>query len=399
MRRLPILLSILSAAPIAAAAAIATTPESPTERMVLAADSESQWVPFDLTPGNQIRFRMAIDGMPLTAILDTGVSVSVLSHRFTAANGMRVTPGTQALGVGGSVALGWTGGRALTIGGLSRDGGRIGVVDLPASATGGGEPVDALIGRDLTDRYALDIDFAARRFRLLQSGRLPFAGESAPLSIATRQQLYVSELTIGAVRLQPVIVDTGDGATLTMSNEAWRSLSRDRPQSTTTLSYSVVGPVTTELTVLPSVRVGRAVLNQAETRIESAGGFSATMGAAGRIGLGFLQRYRVLLDPRAGRMVLSATPDTDTAPLRSTSGLLFSVGEDRLTVLHVMRGGPGAAGGWRAGEQICSIDGSPIDADYARNGLARWSIGAPGRVVALGICGGGVRRLTLQQFY
>ena len=398
MRRLPILLSLVSAAPIAAAA-MATAPEPATERMALATDSESHWVPFDLTPGNQIRFRMAIDGMPLTAILDTGVSVSVLSHRFTVANGMRVTPGTQALGVGGSVALGWTNGRALTIGGLNRDGGRIGVVDLPASATGGGEPVDALIGRDLTDRYAIDIDFAARRFRLLPSGRLPFAGETAPLSIAPRQHLYVSELTIGDVRLQPVIVDTGDGATLTMSSEAWRSLSRERLHSTTTLSYSVAGPVTTELTVLPSVRIGRAVLNQAETRIEPTGGFSATMGAAGRIGLGFLQRYRVLLDPRAGRMVLSAASDTGATPLRSTSGLLFSVAQDRLNVLHVMRGGPGAAGGWKAGEQICSIDGTPIDADYARNGLAYWSIGAPGRVVALGMCGGGVRRLTLQQFY
>jgi predicted aspartyl protease len=398
MRRWLLLLATIIATPLGAAMAPPLPPAAP-ERMVLAQDTEAQWVPFELTPGNQIKFSMAIDGRPITAILDTGVTVSVLSHRFATDNGLKVMPGSQAIGVGGSVALGWANGRALTIGGLTRSGGRMGVVDLPTNATGGAEPVDALIGRDLVDRYALDIDFAQRRFRLLPSGRLPFVGESAPLTIAPRQQLYVSELKIGSTNLRPVIIDTGDGATVTMSTEAWRSLPLTRPQSTTTLSYSVGGPVTTELMVLPSVSVGGATLQDAEARIEPAGGFSAKMGVAGRIGLGFLQHYRVLLDPRAGRMVLASTGDAPTPLLRSTSGLLFSIDHDRLQVLHVMRGGPAAAGGWKAGDQICSIDGTPVGSTYATNPIARWSIDSPGRMVALGMCNGSMRDLTLEHFY
>ena len=196
-----------------------------------------------------------------------------------------------------------------------------------------------------------------------------------------------------------MIVDTGDGATIAVSTEAWKSLGTERPETTTTVSYSVAGAVQSDLAVLPEIAVGESTLRQAETLIEPGGGFSSRMGASGRIGIGFLQRFRVLLDPRAGRMVMAATADTDRPPLRSTSGLLLSTASDRLRVLHVMRGGPAAAGGWQAGDEICSVDGTAISAAYATDPIALWQVAAPGRVVRLGLCGGGVRALTLKSFY
>ncbi|MGN6819638.1 MAG: retropepsin-like aspartic protease [Sphingomonas sp.] len=375
-------------------------PAPPPERVVLSTDTEAQWVPFELTPGNQIQFHMTIDGRPIVAILDTGFSMSSISRRFASREGLKIGGGGQGLGVGGSVAMGLVNGRTLTIGGLTRTGGQLGVLDLPSGATGNGGTVDAVVGGDLLRRYALDIDFTARRFRLLPSGRLPFAGQTAPLSLALGYQLYVSEMTIDGTRLRPVIVDTGDGATITMSDEAWKSIGGTKPATTTTISYSIAGPVTSELTVLPAVRVGETMVREAEARIEPGRGFSAQMGAAGRIGVGYLQRYRVLLDPGAGRMVLAASSDVDRPPLRSTSGLLLGFYNDRLRVLHVMRGGPAAAaGGWQAGDQICSVDGQAIDADYANEPISMWSVADPGRVVRLGMCDGGERRLTLERFY
>jgi hypothetical protein len=134
-------------------------------------------------------------------------------------------------------------------------------------------------------------------------------------------------------------------------------------------------------------------------RVEPAGGVSDGIGVAGRIGSGFLQRYRVLLDPAAGRMVLQPGPTADRSPLRSTSGLLVRVETDRLRVLHVMRGSPAAETGWRDDDQICAVDGSPIAAAYTGSHVAAWSIGEPGRIVALRLCDGSVRSLTLKHFY
>ena len=79
------------------------------------------------------------------------------------------------------------------------------------------------------------------------------------------------------------------------------------------------------LAIAPDVRIGANATREAEVRIEPQGGFSDTIGVAGRIGSGFLQRYRVLLDPGAGHMMLSPGKDADDPPLRSTSGLLVGI--------------------------------------------------------------------------
>ena len=399
MRRM--LLSLLLLIPVAVSAAgmEPAMPAPPPDRMVLAPDAEAQWVPFTLTPGNQIQFRMAVDGRPASAILDTGFSLSVISRRWVDAAGIKVGGATRGVGIGGSVPMGLINGRALTIGGLTRYGGRLGVVDLPRGATGGAETIDAVIGGDLLRRYALDIDFPNHRFRLLPSGRLPFTGMSAPLTMALGDQFYVSEISVDGVRVRPMIIDTGDGATLTLSSEALRGAGIARAATTTTISYGMAAPVTVELTTLPAIRIGEAILRDAETKIEPNSAFSAQMGAAGRIGMGFLQRYRVLLDPGAGRMVLAPAVDTDRPQVRSTSGLLFSVDSDRLRVVHVMRASPAAAGGWKIGEQICSVDGVAITAAYLNDPISGWSVGQPGRVVRLGLCNGGMRSLTLERFY
>jgi hypothetical protein len=383
--------------------ALASAAEAPLKTAppvsVLAPDTESRWVPFDLTQGNQIRFTMTIDGHPATALLDTGVSYSVLSRRTATAMGEEIVARGAADAIGGSVPLAWAATRRLAIGGVTRTGGRIAVVDVPALATGESTPVDVLVGRDLIGRYALDIDYEAHRFRLLPSGRLPFRGQTAPLTISATRQVYESEIVLGGHRVRPMIVDTGDGSSITLSGAAWQATGLTPPAMTTAMAFGLGGPVITDLAVLPELRIGGLVASDVEVRIERGDGFLDQVGAAGRIGTGLLQRYRVLLDPAAGRMVLAPGPTADAPPLRSTSGLLVRSDGLRLDVVHVMRNSPAAAGGWHDGEAICKIDGEPIPADYRHSAMAGWSVGAPGRTVALSLCGGGTRMLTLARFY
>lgn len=396
----PILLLLLAGAPAALAAPPALPPASRAPGVMrLAPEAEARWVPFDLTPGNQIRFEMTVDGRTLTAILDTGVSYSVLARRYAEAAKLPIAAGGSAAAIGGAVDIGWVATREVALGGLVRTGGGLSVADLPAIATGSAKPVDLLVGRDMTGNYALDIDYAARRFRLLPSGRLPFRGESAPLAISRDKHVYIGEVTLGTARLKPMVVDTGDGSAITVTSEGWRAARLSGVRTTTAISFGLAGSVVSTIGIVPVLSVGQLVARNVEVRVEPVGGFSEAIGAAGRIGSGFLQNYRVLLDPAAGRMVLAPETGADEPPLRSTSGLLVGVEPARLRVLHVMRGGPAAAAGWREGDLICAIDGAPITRDYATTALATWSAGEPGRTVTLGMCDGSTRRLTLAEFY
>lgn len=384
---------------VAAAAPLALPAAQPVGSATLARDAETRWVPFELTPGNQLRFTMTVDGRPATAILDTGVSYSVLSRRFAERAALKVRAGGNATAIGGVVDIGWTPTATIAMGGLTRRGGGLTVATLPAIATGSADAVDLLVGRDLTGGFALDIDYAGRRFRLLPSGRLPFRGFTAPLSISRDRLVYVSEITLGAARLRPMVVDTGDGSSVTVTAGGWANARLPGIRTTTAISFGLAGAVTSTIGIVPTLRLCELTARNVEIRVEPAGGFSDSIEAAGRIGSGFLQNYRVLLDPTAGRMILSPVPHADQPPVRSTSGLLVGVARDRLKVLHVMQGGPAQAAGWKEGDMICAIDGQTIPADYPTSPLASWSAGTPGRTVTLRMCDGTERKLTLRDFY
>ncbi len=378
---------------------VLTAATAPPPSDVLAPDTEATWVPFDLTPGNQIRFTLQVDGAPVVAILDTGVSFTVASRAFVTAHRLKVRSGGSASAIGGVVPIGWVDTKTIRLGGLTRSGGSITVAALPATATGSAQPIEMLVGRDLTEGYALDVDYGARRFRLLASGRMPFTGAVAPLAISRDRLVYTGEISLNGRRLRPLIVDTGDGNAITLSAESWATARLIPPARTSTISFGLGGAIVTDLVILEEMKMGMLVAKNVELQIESGGGFSQRMGMAGRIGSGFLQKYRVLLDPKAGRLVLKPGPNADAEPLKSTSGVLVASQGDRLRVLHIMRGSPAERAGWHNGDMICMIDGASIPADYAGSTLSTWSIGKTGRVVAFDMCDGSWRALTLRPFY
>lgn len=372
---------------------------APGPAPVLAANAAERWVGFTLTPGNQIQFAAMVDGAPVTAILDTGASGSFLSRAFVDATRRKVERRGQIAAIGGAVPLGWTPIATLGFGALTRHGGGLAVVALPGNVTGQAGAIDLIVGRDLIEPFALDIDYAARRFRLLPSGQLPFVGTRAPLRVGHAPLAYVTELGIAGRRLRPIVVDTGDGTALTLSRNVWRTLPlAEQPVMTTQLAFGVGGSVVADIGMLPELTIGQRVARDVPVWVERSGGFSDVARSAGRIGTGFLQRFRVLLDPRAGHMVL-APGGIDAALPHSTSGLQLAATGGELHVLHVMRGSPAEATGWRAGDRICAVDGGRTNASADPASYTRWLVGPPGTVVALTMCDGRSRTLTLRRFY
>ncbi len=369
------------------------TAQAAPPAMHLSADSEARWVAFDLTPGNQIRFRTLLNGRWVDALLDTGVTDSAVSARFARAAGLKPLVSGRADAIGGSVPLAWTGIDRVEVGGLVRTGGRVAIIDADPRVTGNA-PIDLFVGADLLAAHALEIDYDAQRFRLLPSGRLPFRGTTVPLRIADRSRLYLSEIDLGGRNLRPVIIDTGDGGMVSLTRSIWQASAPPSVRTTTAIGWGLGGAVESEVAVVHSLRLANLPTHEVELRVEPDTGFTARKGAAGRIGGGLLRRHRVLLDPGAGRMVLATGARADWPVTRSTSGLMVAQEADRLRVLHVMRGSPAAASGWRAGTDICAVDGMPA-ADAPRD----WATGTPGRRVRLTLCDGAERSLTLARFY
>lgn len=367
----------------------------------LSADAEARWVPFTLTAANHLRFAMTVDGVAAQALLDTGLNHSAVSRDFARRAKLTIDPQGAAAGValGGSIRVDWAATKSVAFGALDRSGGRVAVIDLPKLLASASGDADVLVGTDLISPHALDIDFANRRFRLLPSGRMPFTGTRVPLSVQSGSGLYLTQAMLAKTRLRPLLIDTGDGGALSIARSAWRTATIRGARVTSTIAYGAGGVVDAGLTVTDAVSLGGQPTGPIEVRIEADGGFAKQVRVVGRVGTGLLLRYRVLLDPGAGQMLLSPNPDAPPAPLKSTSGLLLGYDRARLRVLHVMAGGPAAKAGWKADDLICQVDGQAV-ALTANGGVdVRWGTDAPGRVVRLTMCDGAARTLTLARFY
>lgn len=377
------------------------TPAIARAQGTLSADAEARWVPFTLTAANHLRFAMTIDGVPAQALLDTGLNHSAVSREFARRAKLTIDPQGAASGValGGSIRVEWAATKAVAFGALSRSGGRVAVIDLPKLLASASGDADVLVGTDLIGPHALDIDFANRRFRLLPSGRMPFTGTRVPISRQSGSDLYLTQATLGRTRVRPLLVDTGDGGALSIARSAWRAAAIKGARVTSTIAYGAGGVVDAGLTVTDAVSLGGLKTGPIELRIEEDGGFAKQARVAGRVGTGLLLRYRVLLDPGAGQMLLSPNPDASAPPLKSTSGLLLGYDRARLRVLHVMAGSPAAKTGWKPDDLICAVDSKPVSLTPDGGVDVRWGTAAPGRVVKLSLCDGSERSLTLANFY
>ncbi|MHA6718929.1 aspartyl protease family protein [Sphingomonas sp. RS6] len=364
--------------------------------VTLAPDAEARWVPFDLTASNQIRFSATIGGTTVDAILDTGLTHTVVTDALARRAGFVRRGRERAIAIGGTVDVEWARPVSIAIGALSRRNPRIAIADLPGADRFGAE---LFVGNDLLGCCAIEIDYAARRFRILASGRLPFTGITVPLAVNGDTGVPTVAARLGAASVQPMLVDTGDGSAVTVARPTWVQAGERGAVLTTTLGWGMGGGVVTDTAIVTDFSVGAAAPRESEVRIEDAGSYSLATGLAGRIGNGWLMRYHLLIDPRAGRLVLAPGADVDAPVPRSTSGLLLAWRPGRFEVLHVMRGSPADAGGWRRGDAICAEAGVPVPVDGVPGQLATWTAGTPGRRVELTLCDGTRRTLTLRRFY
>ena len=114
------------------------------------------------------------------------------------------------------------------------------------------------------------------------------------------------------------------------------------------------------------------------------------------IGMGFLQRYNMVVDVPAGRMQLTKRV-TPVPPMpKSTSGVQGMYANGSLKIMHVMKGSPAETAGLKKGDQICTLNGKPMSQQLADS---HWGRSFPGTQYSITLCDGRSRSLTTSAFY
>jgi predicted aspartyl protease len=358
---------------------------------------QGQWIDLEEGYGGLIVIPIMLNGQRLMAMLDTGAPTIMVDADWAIRHGItyHAYEKVGSMGGGRSVQIGIAPMDSLRIAGVHQTGGAMEIGDLkPLSSTAGG-PIDALVGADFLSVYAITLDFDNHRIRFQPSGSPRPAGSVVPIEPRDNGQRFITQLMTGTRLLSPVMIDTGDSASLTITQDAWTK--SDIPLRMTNIaSIGLSGDVfLSDIGRLDGVRFGDQRFDKVPVMFER---IPLDRGDEARIGMKLLDRFNVFLDMGQRVMILSprlVPPAPDPITMSGIQGTWSNAG---LQIVHVMKGSPAEAVGLRPGERICAIDGTRITSDE-RSPLRKWSLGPAGEVVSLTMCDGRTLPITLREFY
>lgn len=367
-------------------------PPPPATTGSLAPTAIRQPVPFTIFRG-KILFAMTVQGRPATAILDSGADFSVVDNGFATSAALSPSASGQIDATIGELSVGKIPAIALELPGQFTAQIPVLSADLSKASQIYGRKIDFILGGDILRKLAVAIDFGGQRFRFGRTGLQPAGLQAIPIELARFAPIVPVQVGTQGLKL---LLDLGAGGDLGVSPDAW---TRIKPQGVR-MTDAAVAAANGEIGIFPRARITHltiAGVDEPDVEVNVLPvPVHVTGEADGFIGLGILSRYDVVLDIPAGKLWLRPRKGAPPPPVDRT-GLGLVPDGDALKVLHVSPGSPAAGTGWKPGDRICSVDGAAARSDGSMR--PDWAVGKEGSTIAIELCNGQTRHLTLASYY
>jgi predicted aspartyl protease len=363
----------------------------------------TDWMPMKLFRGSYIWIQGSVNGTDTDMLLDSGAGMTVLDKSFAASLGVATSGEVVARGTVGESSASFAGGLTIGVGAFVLRDLHAAVLDLSGVAAKLGRPLPVILGKEAFHSVVVDVDYPGQRIRFIEPAAFRYEGPGHRLRVFPAEDGH-TQIEISIEGLPPVQVglDTGSGAALDLFgpyvNE--HRLLEGRSRVSEALVGGVGGMATEKLISLKSVEIaGYSIRDVPSGIIQVETGAFATRRSAGNLGAGILKRFRVAFDYPHDCLWLEPNSDTESGPfVRNNSGLSLDRRNGVLEVVLVAPGSPAEAAGWKVGERIVSVNGSPVGGTFAE-GIDLFSQGSEGTVVRLGMEDKSERRLTLGRYF
>jgi PDZ domain/Aspartyl protease len=327
-----------------------------------------------------VSLRVALDGKPAWALLDSGAGLTALDATMPAGRALRPTLQVTGAGAAQSVRMGFGEVDSLAVGALTLRHLPVLSAPVPALAAFGERRPEVFVGLPLFLAAAVRVDYANGEIVLARSA----SGLVGPGATSLSLRLLGGRLAVDAsVEGTPgtFVVDTGSSGGVTFY-KPWldeRSLLGDRPSL---VERGQLG-IGDDESAWALVRVRRFDLGPVrhDDRLATVLIPPATGRLAGVVGNGVLARCAAVVFDVARRALWLEPPCNRPSPEPNAGWVVALSPEpahrDRPWVLStVFAGGAAALAGLAKGDRLLTIDGEPVGPDPAK--IEALAAGAPG---------------------
>jgi hypothetical protein len=329
---------------------------------------------------------------PLSFILDTGASATVLNRTVAERLGLDLQASQDARTGGGSVQTASAAGITLSVGNVSLPNVTIVAIDLTGLNTGLGRPVDGILGYDIFRRYVVEIDYAAATLRLHDPAEYRYAGEGDMVTIFVEDQIPFVQVQVlrpsGGAADAKVEFDTGQTGAMTLVEpyvDTHHLVAAQQPTLRIRPGAILSGRVTAEVVRTAGFRLGQFLMkNPVVTVAPDAEGAGVSGETVGLLGGEALRRFTVIVDYSRSRIILEANAQLDAPMEFDVSGMsLGAVSADpsMYRVRTLIEQSPATEAGVAVDDLLIAIDATPVRAVTLNDIRARFKV--PGRRVAL----------------
>lgn len=361
----------------------------------------TQPLPFEFYLGSRIYIPAAVNGQATHVLLDSGAEATVLDKAYAESLGIKATAIVPAVGTGGRDVAELASGVTIRMGAVELTDMTVALIDLKPIAAMIGRPLPVILGKEVFNALAVDLDFARRTIAFQDPAHFRAAPGAIVVPVTSTGGIHAIPASIEGG--PPVLMDfdLGNGSPLLVFPGHWKPLRMlDGRPSSKSLSGAVGGLKTRDVATVKSLTLAGVTFNDIPAIFgEDDGSAFGNTRTAGNIGMPILSRFQLTTDYANHRMLLTPRTDVIAQPFpKDRSGLVTRFADGTYTLSFVAPGSPAAAAGLKTGQVITAVNGRP-SADLGVAGLTALRTAAPGAALALTLQTGETVTLALKDYY
>ena len=321
---------------------------------------------------NVVLMKVNVNGSkPLSFILDTGASGTVISENQAKELGLKLEEQAVASTQGGSIEASLVKDASLR---LSKDveltNIMLAVIRLNGLDAGFGRKIDGILGYEIFDRFVVEIDYVSKLVRFHEPQTFKYSGRGKIFPITVEEGTPFILGKVAPVSNQSFegkfLIDTGSTGTISLNSPfAIRNKLLELVPITKSITFGglLAGKSTGRVGRVNSFQFGGIVIaNPVAIFSQDTEGDDANVEFSGVIGSEVLRRFKLIIDYSRKQIILDANKQFSGAYEFDMSGASLVAGGEGLKIYKVrslIENSPATEAGLRVGDVITAINGKP----------------------------------------